>query len=121
MSRSSAFISSGVRRRPERTLPWQAIVAHTESKRSFKAVLTPSRTISAARSCDQSSDVAVAEQRRHLAHDDGARAEGLDDKAEFGQLIRFVGQRRRLVVIEVDDDRDQQSLARNAALGSASP
>ncbi len=66
-------------------------------------------------------DVAVAKQSRHLAHDDGARTEGFQHQPEFGQLVRLVGQRRRLVVVEVDDDGHQQSLARYAALGSASP
>ena len=34
--RSSAFISSSVRRRPARTLPWQAMVAQTWSMRSCR-------------------------------------------------------------------------------------
>src|SRR6516225_5541028 len=51
MSRSSAFISTALRRRPARTLPWHAMVESTWSRRSETTRLPSPSANSSARSC----------------------------------------------------------------------
>ena len=87
MWRRSAFISAGVRRRPARTLPWQASVPQTPSSRSFKRERVAQLGDLVGEVADQALHLGLAQQRRHLAHDDRARAERLEHQAELGQLF----------------------------------
>ena len=115
ISRSSAFISSALRRRPARTLVWQASVPATSSSRSFSDSAIAGLGDVVGEIAHQALDVGLAQHRGHLAHHHGVGAERLDDEAEFGE---FVGARRDaldLGRIEFDDFGNQQRLARDAA------
>ena len=72
---------------------------------------------SSARSRDQALDVALAEQRRHLAHDDGRCAEGLDHEAERSSSPAAPDRRCGGFGVELDHFGDQQHLAGDAAIG----
>ena len=62
-------------------------------------------------------DVALAEQRRHLAHDHRGRAESLDHEAETLKLGGSAGEPVGGLGVELDHFGDQQHLAGEAAIG----
>ena len=86
--RSRAFISAArqppARRGPSRGRPWSP---QTSSSRSFSASASPFSARSSAMSRTRPCDVGLAEQRRRLAHQHRAGAEGLEHQAERGQLV----------------------------------
>ena len=65
---------------------------------------------------DQPSRVGDAQQRRHLAHHDGAGPEGLDHQAQLGQLAAPVDDALRRRLVQLDHGGDQQYLAGDAGL-----
>ena len=64
---------------------------------------------------DEARHVELAEDGRHLAHDDGAGAERLNHEAEFGEFASAGGKARRLGLVEFDHFGNQQQLTRNTA------
>ena len=116
ISRRSAFISSGLSARPERTEWWQANVAEPAvepARERLRAVL--GREIGG-EIADEAGEVARRDRRRRFAHHHRAGAEALDDQAERGEFVRMRVDQRRRVGIEIDDQRGQQRLALDAAL-----
>ena len=64
----------------------------------------------------QPREIALSDQRRRLAHQHGAGAEGLDDEAERCKFLRMRLDQRRRVGVEIDDERRQQHLPLDPAL-----
>ena len=64
---------------------------------------------------DEAVEIAAGEERRRLAHEDRARAEGLDDEPEGGEFLRMGRKERRGAGIEVDDHGMEQDLALDPA------
>ena len=58
---------------------------------------------------DEAFDVGFAEQRRDFTNGDGAFAEALKHEAQFGKLIRAGIEKVCIVIIELDDRRDQKA------------
>ncbi len=69
--------------------------------------------------CDQSSDVDFAKHRRGFAHRYGTRTEGLDYQTEACQVLGARGEPCGIGLVEFDDLRDQQDLARDPDLSIA--
>ena len=94
MSRSSAFISCGV----EAAAGAHAAVTGHGGEHVVEALGDDETPLAFGKLvgeiAQQILDVALAEQRRHLAHDDGRRAEGLDHEAETLQARRRLPARR---------------------------
>ena len=120
ISRSSAFISSAVSRRPARTLPWQAMVEHTAARRCSSRLPPPrprlaiaSRARSRTRPLTSVSPSSAGTSRTITAP--GPNASSTSPSSPTRR--RRLGQRRGLVGVELDDLGDQQHLARHAAVG----
>ncbi len=113
MARSSAFISDAVSRLPARTLPWHAISEHTAAQRRRAALGQKPRN----EFPHQPLYIGVAEKRRDLADRDGARAEGVEDEAQFGEFRRGVKEQGRLIGFKLDDFRNEEALAGDASVG----
>src|SRR6185437_2859999 len=60
--------------------------------------------------------IGFAEQRRHLADDDGAGTERLDDEAELGELARAGDETRSVGLVELDHLGEEEELALDAAI-----
>ena len=65
---------------------------------------------------DEVLDVGLTEQRRELADNDAAVAEGFKDKAKVGEFGRAGDQSRGGGFVQLDDFGDQQSLALHPAI-----
>ena len=65
----------------------------------------------------ESLNIHLAQEGWHRAHDDGARAEGLDGEAEFGQFGGAPSQAFGLAGIEFDNLRYEKPLARDTRSG----
>ena len=117
MSRSSAFISVGVEPAPG---PHAAVAGHgrqhvVEPLGDDEAPLPLGKLVGEV--AQQPLDVALAEQRRDLAHDDRGGAEGLDHEAEPLEVLGSGAEPLGALGVELDHFGDQQELPRQAAIG----
>ena len=115
--RSKAFISGADRTRPERTLPWQAIVPQMAARRSLERQGLAVFGQIVGDVADQALNVGIAQHGRGLAHQDGAGAEGLDDQAHLGQFLGARGDALGLGGVQIDHLGRQQGLAGHGPLG----
>ena len=73
--------------------------------------------MSLARSRTRPRHVGIADQSGHLAHSDRALSEALQHEAQLRQFGGLFVERHCLVIVELDDRRNQQPLPLHAARG----
>ena len=93
------------------------MVAHTASSRARQRLARAVGEKLGGEIGNEAGDIALAEQRRGLAHGHRAAPERLEHQAEAASSARALGEHGRLVLADLDDRRDQQALARDAAVG----
>ena len=117
MSRRSAFISAALRRRPARTLPWQAMVDSTWSSRSETTSPPSPSASSSARSRNSPLMLPWPSSAGTSRTMTAGGTEGLDHEAEPLEVLGRGAKPLGAFGVELDHFGDQQDLPRQAAIG----
>ena len=110
ISRKSAFISSGLSARPDRTECRQANAPSQRSSRRARLCGAVVGREVGGEIAHEGDEIALRDDRGRFAHHDRAGAEALDDKAEPGEFVGVRFDERRRVRVEIDDERGHERL-----------